>query len=422
MRDVPQLERVSLDDMDGFEFQRFVAHLFEKLKIGKTEEIRLFRDEGQDIRLRAYDGSLIVVECKHHPKGSVGRPTVQKLHSAIITAKAKKGFLVTTGNFSNAALNYNRKLGSLIQLVDARILSDMAHRAQIRLFKKGESMTVYRVIPPSQYLLNHKVVEHIVGNAFSHPNQPKAVLKTTGVTTHFIPAYLIEYNINETFSTTVGVIHRIHINRGRILLNGQTGVLIEPKLTGMITSSVMIENSPQQVNQYISSGRFKLGYSQVKNSGMKCIQQTHTQIVSYYGRNNQRYKKTCIPHKSRILIRSLLQVYVPFLRVSCKILTRHHNLSLYGTPNDVLIDSSDAGKCEVCSKMLGNKRLLCNSCGRISHPPSFFGHSYSCEICKKTICKICTYWTRKNVFFKKKLCENCAKKLEREGKKIRKMT
>jgi HJR/Mrr/RecB family endonuclease len=88
------LEVVSLDEMDWFEFEQFVAHLFEQLGIGKAEEIRKGRDAGKDIILSSPQG-LIIVECKHHPKGSVGRPVVQKLHSAAITSSAREIFSCT---------------------------------------------------------------------------------------------------------------------------------------------------------------------------------------------------------------------------------------------------------------------------------------------------------------------------------------
>jgi restriction endonuclease Mrr len=49
----------------------------------------------------------IVVECKH--TGTVGRPVVQKLHSAIATFEfdgPKRGMVVTTGRFTNPAQEY----------------------------------------------------------------------------------------------------------------------------------------------------------------------------------------------------------------------------------------------------------------------------------------------------------------------------
>ena len=49
----------------------------------------------------------IVVECKH--TGTVGRPVIQKLHSAIATFDfdgPKRGMVVTTGRFTSPAQEY----------------------------------------------------------------------------------------------------------------------------------------------------------------------------------------------------------------------------------------------------------------------------------------------------------------------------
>ena len=133
------LEVVSLDDMDWFEFQLFTAHLFQRLGFGKPEEILKGSDCGRDVILHTSSGDLIIIECKHHPKSTIGRPTVQKLHSAILTVNSRKGYLVTTGKFSPSAINYVKTLGSIIELVDLRVLSDMANRAGIKILQKGEN-------------------------------------------------------------------------------------------------------------------------------------------------------------------------------------------------------------------------------------------------------------------------------------------
>ncbi|MGQ9461326.1 MAG: restriction endonuclease [Candidatus Bathyarchaeaceae archaeon] len=417
------LEVVSLDDMDGFEFERFIAHLFERLGFGKAEEILKTGDAGRDIVIRAPDGELIIVECKHHPGGTIGRPVVQKLHSAVITAQAKKGFLVVTGRFSHAATTYAKGLEPPIELVDSRILYDMAKRAHIRLLKKGEETIVYYILPPSQELVVQKTIEHIIGCALSQPNTPWQLVKTTVTKTLFIPAYLLEYSLHEIFSTTVGIIHRVHVDRKRILLNGQEGEPIDTRLVKLVAPSSMAEKWYPQAQENVSSGSFKLGYSEAKKIGIKHIQKHHTKTVRYYGANNVCYTKTCVPHVSNILVQSLTQVYLPLLTVSCRIVTRQHQLSLCGNQNEVEVLESDAGICEICGKELNHERLLCNSCGRIVHAPSFLmGHSYSCELCGRTICKECAYWTRKYLFLKKKLCESCADKLERERKKVKKLS
>jgi restriction system protein len=416
------LEVVSLDDMDWFEFEQFVAHLFERLGLGKTKEIRKGRDAGKDIILRSSQG-LVIVECKHHPKGSVGRPVVQKLHSAVITAQAKKGFLVTTGHFSENATTYARSLGSIIELVDSRILSDMANKARIRVLKKGEKTSVFHVLPPPQKFVEQKMLSNIVGNAFSFPYTPSQLSKTEVIKTHFVPAYLLEYRLHQNFSTTVGTIHRIHVDRERLFLNGQDGSIIASQLSRMVSPTSMVEDYYPVDQKDVSSGSFKIGYSTAKRLGVRHIQKLHTNMVGYYGANNVHYTKKCTPNISNILVRSLTQVYIPVLSVSFQIIARKHKISLCGNPEAIEIVEGAVYNCEVCGNTLPQKRLLCNSCGKIVHKPRIIlGHSYFCKLCKKTICIECAYWFRKYLFFKKKVCKNCAEKLKKDGITVKKLS
>jgi len=420
--EMSSLEVVSLDEMDWFEFQHFTAHLFQKLGFGKPEEIQKGSDCGRDVILHSSSGGLIIIECKHHPKSTIGRPTVQKLHSAILTANSQKGYLVTTGKFSPGAIEYVKTLGSMIELVDLRVLSDMANRAGIKILKKGENTTVYHLVPPSQKLVTEEVIDEIVGTALSHPHTPEELTEIVIDEVTFTPAYLMEYSLHENFSTTVGTIHSVHVNRGRALIDGQDGSPIKPELAKYVEKSAMIENwkAPENETTY-SSGKFKLGLSNVKKRGIKFVIESHTQTVGYYGGNNVHYSKTCVPKKSSIFVRSLTQIYIPFIKVSSKIITRKHRLQLVGNKHETETLQSDAGKCEICGDYLDHKRLLCNSCGKVVHAPKFiFGHSYTCELCEKTICKECAFWTRKYLFFKKKLCEDCAKGLKVEGKTVNK--
>ena len=220
------LEVISLDDMDGFEFQQFVAHLFNKLGHGTVEEIRQVRDAGQDIRIRSPDGRLMIIECKHSPKGSVGRPIVQKLHSAVISANARKGFVVTTGHFSHTAIQHAEKLGFRMELIDSKILYDMAKRAKIKVLKKGETTTVFHIVPPPQERIVQTVIDNVIGRAQSHPHTPPQLAKTTILNIFFTPAYRAIYSLSEDFSTSVGLIHRLRISRDSILINGNNGVLL----------------------------------------------------------------------------------------------------------------------------------------------------------------------------------------------------
>ena len=416
------MEVVSLDEMDWFEFEQFVAHLFEQLGIGKAEEIRKGRDAGKDIILRSPQG-LIIVECKHHPKGSIGRPVVQKLHSAVISSNATKGFVVTTGHFSENATTYARSLGTIIELVDSRILSDMANKARIKVLKKGEKTSVFHVIPPPQGILEQAMIRHNLRSVVSFPDTPSQLSKTEVLNIEFIPAYLLKYNLHQDFSTSVGVIHRIHVNNGHILLNGENGSTIPLKLAQTVSPALMIEDLyiPEQDN--VKSGNFKIGFSTAKRLGIKNVQKLHTKTVAYYGGNNVRYTKECVPNASNVLVRSLTQVYIPILTVSFQVLLRQHQISLCGNPERIEILGGVVNSCEVCGNPLSENRLLCNSCGKIVHKPRILmGHSYFCYQCKKTICIECAYWFRKYLFFRKKVCKNCAENLKRDGIAVKKFS
>lgn len=77
---MPEDASVLLDRMSGFEFEELIADMLTRLQYGSVEKILYTQDGGRDILIRSSDG-LIVVECKHHPKGCIGRPVVQKLQS-----------------------------------------------------------------------------------------------------------------------------------------------------------------------------------------------------------------------------------------------------------------------------------------------------------------------------------------------------
>lgn len=413
------LEVFSLDAMDGYEFQQFIAHLFNKLGYGAVEEIRQVRDAGQDIRIRAPDGRLLIIECKHHPKGTIGRPTVQKLHSAVISSNARKGMVVTTGHFSRAAIQYADKLGAILELMDSKILYDMARRANIKILQKGETTTVFHIEPPPPERIVLKVIDNVFDHAQSYPHTPHQLAKISMLKTVFTPAYRVTYNINEDFSTSVGIIHRLHVSDDSILINGSDGELLGPIITRRVTPSLMVEHWSPQEYESTSLETFKIGYTRVKEMAINHIQRENTQTVSYIGANNVLYTKECIPHRSKIFLLNITQVYVPIITASCSILTRRHEVLLCGNKYDADVVECHTGRCELCYTRFGDRRLLCNSCGRVVCLPKRSQHSYVCEVCGMTLCRLCAYWTRKYLIFKK-LCRTRAEQLNREGKTIMK--
>jgi len=124
-----------LNDLSGFEFEDVVEDVFRNLGYENVRQADRTADEGRDVIMEeVVDGTrrAIIVECKH--TGTVGRPVVQKLHSAIATFDfngPKRGMVVTTGRFTNPAREYADRLQQNddpypIELLDGEDLREIA--------------------------------------------------------------------------------------------------------------------------------------------------------------------------------------------------------------------------------------------------------------------------------------------------------
>nr|WP_318506109.1 restriction endonuclease [Bacillus sp. T3] len=69
----------------------------------------------------------LLVECKRYNSQKVTRPEIQKFHSAIIDMKAKKGFFVTTGEFTKTAIEYSND--KHIELINGNSLLSLLQMA-----------------------------------------------------------------------------------------------------------------------------------------------------------------------------------------------------------------------------------------------------------------------------------------------------
>lgn len=132
-----------LDDLSGFEFEDVIEDVFRNLGYENVRQAERTADEGRDILMEeVVDGTrrAIVVECKH--TGTVGRPVVQKLHSAIATFGfdgPKRGMVVTTGRFTNPAIEYAQRLQRNddpypIELIDGEDLREIANEIGLDLY------------------------------------------------------------------------------------------------------------------------------------------------------------------------------------------------------------------------------------------------------------------------------------------------
>jgi len=392
--------------------------MFERLHYGHVQVMPYVGDKGRDLIIHDPHGTKIIVECKHHPSGTIGRPVIQKLHSAVITEKAVKGILVTTGKFSAEAIAHAKTINPPIQLVDMNLLRDMCSRAGIHLVVRGEKDSVFYFPVSNADNVAKLTVSTIMSRIVSRPGSPSSLFKLHRAALKLRPIYRIRYNVHQEFSKSVGVIHSIHLDDQELLLDGTTGAPIDRALKEFLWSTPTLDDT--RVGESVHAARrdaFQLDQTTLTQKAKEIIANLHSKSVSYYGRNNVLYRTMCTPGERSILMSDVRQVYVPEWSISQLALSKLYRITIVEKPQDVLFLENPLSVCRVCNQTIAKGILLCNSCGNIAHTGN--SHSYKCRLCEKSICRNCTHWTRRWIFFKAFLCEDCAVEKQRLRKKTR---
>ena len=113
-----------------YDFEHFIADVFQKYYGGHINVTKASGDMGVDIIHYQPKGLLLgQVKC-YAPQNNVGYETIAILHSQIMQRKAHGGFVATTSNFTNSAINYAREL--CIDLYDGSMLVDMLLNNRLR--------------------------------------------------------------------------------------------------------------------------------------------------------------------------------------------------------------------------------------------------------------------------------------------------
>jgi len=119
---------VKLSSLHPFEFERCISDLYRRFGF-TVRQTSQTGDGGKDAILWK-GGEKYLLECKKYSKEQlVGRPEVQKFHSALITENARLGFFVTTSGFSKGAEEYVNAYKLPIELRDMKNLSALIIQA-----------------------------------------------------------------------------------------------------------------------------------------------------------------------------------------------------------------------------------------------------------------------------------------------------
>ena len=410
-----KLKTIHLDSMDGYEFEEFCKNLLNSIGYGRVEQTQAAGDEGRDLIIHDTIGTIFV-ECKHQPNTSIGRPVVQKLHSALITGGAAQGWIITTGTYSRQAIEYTENLMPPIILIDRKMLFDLASKAGMELVIGTDRGTIYSYPLIGNDKFSWNLQKYLSSILISNPKSIKEQMVLRKRSVVLKPLYSLSYNVDSVFKTTVRQIHH-ELAQGTMFIEGSTGLPLHSHLQNYFNSAPIDRLSTEGHDDVVIEG-FRHVQKTVKDSALRQIISNHTRSISYIGGNNHRYTKECIPKKKDVFLSDISQVYYPQSHVVFELGNKGRYLDICDKGSwDFHVFGDNLSTCEICGKHWGSSALLCSECGSICHTPKIFRkHSFYCKECNMTICRSCARFYTKFLFFKVPVCPHCSEKAQKNGR------
>jgi restriction endonuclease Mrr len=404
------------DNLSGYEFEEIMADAYRNADYKKVHVSRKSGDEGRDIIMEeVVNGERrgVVVECKHQQR--VGRPVIQKLHSAITTHDfegPKRGILVTTGTVSKEARKYAQKIrdqgdGTLIEIIDGSELRERADGAGLNLHNGRVEIICDQTFPPID---SSGDVDTPVREAFeSIDNFNPENISDVNSSVAFDPVVYVGAMTKATFETSAGIIHRIY--EGDLLLlradrrrPALTDDSVRELAVNPSSSKISIDELQTEESFDISvAPPFKNTRIEYMNWTTEYLQQKYSSTVKYTGDNDVTYKKECVPDESDITVNYVSPVYVPKVSSQTTIQDNAYTLSYYAVGSSRKIIYDDIRRCTHCDgdKWWANSFTYCDNCGSISCRK----HIKTERLENKPICSDCAvaerFALRKKYFYTK---------------------
>ena len=369
-----------LDDLSGFEFEDVMEDVFRNLGYENVRQAEKTADEGRDVLMEeVVDGTrrAIVVECKH--TDTVGRPVVQKLHSAIATFDfdgPKRGMVVTTGRCTGPAHEYVDRLKQSgdphpIEIIDGEDLRELADEIGLDLYNGRIEILCDETLRPYDPTAS---VSAPVEQAFRDiENIDTGTLPDPQSHVTFRPTVTVTADTNATFETSVGVIHQIN-DRTRFVIHADRG---NPTIASEEVATLVAENRHAAVelpdhefaDTFNSVELVRFGQTQTEYKGWAVdqLRAMHTTDVTYTGDNNVTYTKTCEPNQSDISVQSIEAVYLPAVRHSVQLQEYSYLFEYFAAGPSRVTTEDGIHQCVHCETHGGSETYTyCANCGAIS--------------------------------------------------------
>ena len=328
-----------LDDLTGLEFEEVMVDVFRHQGYRDVRQAVRTADEGRDVTMVDDSGPGepvgVVVECKH--TDTVGRPVVQKLHSAVTTHEydgPRRGMVATTGRFTAPAEEYAKRVSANpadvdIELLDGRRLREIGDSIGMDLYSGRIEVLCDETLPPpadadAVAAARDEAaasVENLSPSDLPHPHTSLA----------FSPLLLVETEVDATFETSVGVVHSV-FERERLALSAdregpsllRTSVATLagdasrreplPKRGGAAAARAGADRDRAALDDRFDAAevhRFGRTESEYTDWVVDRQRERHQETVRYTGDNNVTYTKTCTPRASDVRVLDVDAVYLP---------------------------------------------------------------------------------------------------------------
>lgn len=358
-------DKYSLDGLDGYMFEELVAKIMKRRGFKNVQVTQKSRDTGKDILMEADDGNIVIVECKHQK--SVGRPIVQKLQGAMNHESEKRrgsivaGMVVTSGNFSNEAIEYVKEIGQKVELIDGRRLKAICKelgmiitngKVQIISNKSYPNITASESSDYTKYCYSK-----IYGHDYFVPKIQTAC--------SYEPLCYVEYQVAFDTYTSIGLIDS-YSSSGELIIDGRKGKFVNGSLFRLYVQNVGLDelisdSTLDKVSQY------EFTENELDERITTQIIQTHRHTVGYSGRNNISYYKDCVPLKKDIQVVDFKSLYAPVWESSAEIGEFSYSQTFCVNKNNKIVVTDGLLICKICNEKHNNhsELFLCHKCGHI---------------------------------------------------------
>ena len=387
-----------LDEISGFEFEDVMEDVFRNLGYENVRQAERIADEGRDILMEEQiDGNrrAVVVECKHTE--TVGRPVLQKLHSAVATYDydgPKRGMVATTGRFTAPAREYAEELRQNddpypIELLDGTDLREVADKVGLDLYNGRIEILCEETLRPYDPSRGpdapvrdvFRDVENIHATEVPEPTMQADLWPYLAVRAH----------VQRVFETGAGVIHTIDEDEHIAVRADRDG----PEVPGTSVRRLVTSNLDQRVEldedhlsrtfDGLTVKRFGQTETEYKEWAIERLRRAHTTTVTYTGDNNVTYTKECEPNRSDIRIQSITPIYLPRIRATTDLGRYSYPYEYYAAGPSRTALEDGIRRCVQCGEDGEATYTYCENCGSINCPD----HTKTERLVDEPVCTGC---------------------------------